>query len=122
MSKLADLLNVRNGSKADVDFRSAQLDPVTVLHMLLTLALGIAPAASLGPSRAEFARALRVHTGKPVSSADIRKLSCEFFEEEPSEAACKWQQRRGRKWVRFSTYVAVDGDGWHLIDQPYRVR
>jgi hypothetical protein len=88
----------------------------------LLLALAVSSAPAIGPNRAEFASALTEFTGKPVSVADLRRVSCERIGEEPTEAICKWQQRRGREWQRFSTYVAVDGRGWHLIDEPNPIR
>jgi len=71
------------------------------------------------PTRADFAVALREFTGKSVTVADIRRLSCEpIGENEPIEASCEWSQRSANAWRRFSTYVAIDGGGWHLIDEP----
>ncbi|GGN43351.1 hypothetical protein GCM10011349_07340 [Novosphingobium indicum] len=88
-------------------------------HVALALpALFAASAAYAGPSPAEFANAVAEFTGKSVSVTDIRRLSCKGFDEEPTEAECKWQQRSEKKWKSFSTYVAVDRTGWHLIDAP----
>jgi hypothetical protein len=89
---------------------------VWLAYGLLTLSLmqGSFPV----PSRADFVRALREFTGKSVSVADIRRLSCEpIGGNEPTEAVCEWSQRSANEWRRFSTYVAVDGAGWHLIDE-----
>jgi hypothetical protein len=67
----------------------------------------------------EFVKALAEHTGQQVKVADLRHLSCKSFgADEPTEAECSWQQRTGSTWKRFSTYVAVDGRGWHPIDEP----
>ena len=94
-----------------------------MLHAYIgLLALHAAHADAAGPSTAEFANALAEFIGKPVSVADIRRLSCKGIEEEPTEAACSWQQRSGKKWKRFATFVAVDSHGWHLIDEPSPIR
>jgi hypothetical protein len=122
MSALGRALMGRSGWEADIDFGFRWLKSSKVLPMLSTLALAATSAASAGPNQVEFAHALQEFTGKSVSISDLRKLSCKRIEEEPTEAACKWQQRLGTTWTRFSTYVAVDGSGWHLIDEPYRVR
>ena len=67
----------------------------------------------VGPTPREFAKALAVNV------RDIRRLSCKGFgEDEPTEAVCNWQQRVGKNWKRYSTYVAIDGPGWVLIDEP----
>ena len=84
--------------------------------LLLSASLG-APFA--GPTPHEFAKALADFTGKHIKVTDVRHLSCKGFgPNEPTEADCSWQQRIGKKWKRYSTYVAVDGSGWHLIDEP----
>ena len=73
-----------------------------------------------GPSSTDFARALTEFTGQPIDARLIRRLSCRGFEEEPTEMACRWQQKIDGKWHPFTTYVAIDRSGWHLIDEPYR--
>jgi hypothetical protein len=76
-----------------------------------------------GPTPKDFADAVAAFTGKAVKVTNVRHLSCGGFgADEPTEAECSWQQRIGSKWKRYSTYVAVDGDGWHLIDAPYLKR
>jgi hypothetical protein len=85
---------------------------------LCAVALGAAGASSMDPSPTDLASALCEFTGKPVDARDIRGVSCKGIEEEPTEAACRWEQRKGNDWLQFSTYVAVDGDGWHLLDAP----
>ena len=85
---------------------------------LVLLAASVANAAPTSPSPIEFVKALAEFTGKPVAIGDIRRISCRGIEQEPTEAECTWQQKSGKKWMRFSAYIAVDGDGWHLIDDP----
>lgn len=89
-----------------------------VLIASLLLAAAVEPSF-VGPTPRELARALANYTGQHVSPTNIRRLSCQGFgEDEPTEAVCKWQQRIGRNWKHYSTYVAIDGRGWHLIDEP----
>ena len=81
----------------------------------LILLAGSAGAALEGPTPAEFAKALSEH----VEADDLHRLSCKGFgADEPTEAECRWLQRVRGKWKRYSTYVAVDERGWHLIDEP----
>lgn len=91
--------------------------------LALLLLVGNAAAGLPGPTPAEFAKALSEHTGQTVDAADLRRLSCKNFgADEPTEAKCRWHQRIGTKWKRYSTYVAIDARGWHLIDEPYAER
>jgi hypothetical protein len=86
---------------------------------LIALLLLSAAANSTGPTVHEFAKALANHTGRHVDASDLRRLSCKGFgADEPTEAECSWQQRVGRRWRWYSTYVAADGISWHLIDEP----
>ena len=86
------------------------------------LALGAASGTSVSLTPAEMAKAIEAFTGRTVATADVRRVSCVPIEEEPTEAICKWQQRIGNRWLRYSTYVAIDGRGWHLIDEPGPIR
>jgi hypothetical protein len=86
---------------------------------LTALLLLSATAGSESPTVKEFAKALADHTGGHVNATDLRRVSCNGFgTDEPTEAKCTWQQRVGSRWQWYSTYVAVDGRGWHLIDEP----
>jgi hypothetical protein len=90
---------------------------MTPIALLWLSAVG--PHAFGGPSPTEFANALADFSGKQVTVADVRHLSCRGFgADEPTEAECSWQQRIGKSWKPYSTYIAVDGRGWHLIDEP----
>jgi hypothetical protein len=89
------------------------------MPIALLLLVALSGSSFVGPASTEFASALADFTGKSVKPTDLRHLSCKGFgADEPTEAACSWQQRVGGSWKGFSTYVAVGGRGWHLIDEP----
>ena len=88
-----------------------------LIALFLLSASAVTPFAA--PTPQEFAIALADFTGKAVKITDVRRLSCKGFgPDEPTEAECSWQQRIGGKWKRYSSFLAVDGHGWHLIDEP----
>ena len=93
-----------------------------MLAALLLFSASSSPAFA-DPTTQDFAKALAAFTSKPIKVSDVRRLSCKGFgSDEPTEAECRWQQWNGKKWKRYSTYVAVDGDGWQLIDEPNQKR
>lgn len=49
-----------------------------------------------------------------ISPADIRIIRCAGPDEEPTEFRCTWQQRTGAGWVKRETWLAIDGEGWHI--------
>jgi hypothetical protein len=79
------------------------------------------PALGDGPSRAEFIQAIKLsgHSARP-----IRHLRCESIgEDEPTEFHCTFDRRnRSGAWRRWSTYVAIDGAAYQLIDDLEPVR
>lgn len=91
------------------------------MKRLVLLAALLAPSAALAdaPSTRQLAHAISTFTGHPVRARDLRRVHCEDIEEEPTEFACRYEQRdtRGR-WRRWSTYLAISGAGWQLIDEP----
>jgi hypothetical protein len=89
-------------------------------YSLLMIAAAGGSAAS--PTPAELAKAVEAFTGRPVAATDVRHVACAAIEEEPTEAVCKWEQKIGKRWQRYSTTVAVDGKGWLLIDGPELIR
>ena len=93
-----------------------------ILIGLLMLSASPEPAFKW-PTPKEFADAVAAFTGKGVRETNVRRVSCDSMgEDEPTEAECNWQQRIGGKWKRYSTYVAIDGHGWQLIDAPHLKR
>ncbi|MBB3356330.1 MULTISPECIES: hypothetical protein [unclassified Novosphingobium] len=89
--------------------------PFFVLALASSTAL---EAKSPVPSAAELAAAIAMHTKKLVLPADVRPLGCEGFTEEPTEFECRWTQKIHGKWFRYSTYFAIDGADWIIIDWP----
>ena len=83
----------------------------------------VAPVMLLGsgghaaaPTAAEAIRALRNYC--PALREPITRVSCQGFgEDEPTEAVCSYHVG-GKKPRKDKTYFAIDGSGWHLIDEP----
>jgi hypothetical protein len=76
-------------------------------------------AAQAGPKAAELAAALGAKGDSPVDPARLDEITCHGIDEEPSEAACSWFQRRdsGSRRER-SAILARDAGAWTLIDGP----
>ena len=51
-----------------------------------------------------------------VSAKDVRAVHCIAPDEEPTEFQCKWQQRVRRSWVKRTTWLVIDGNGWSVMD------
>jgi hypothetical protein len=66
-----------------------------------------------------MAHAVSRFTGKHVDPPDIRRVSCNRIDAEPTEASCHWEQRTAGKWRGYSSYIAGSHDGVQLIDEPY---
>jgi hypothetical protein len=76
-------------------------------------------------SRAQFARALR--RAEPMlfakidrsalSARNVRVIRCTGPDDEPTEFECRWQLRTTRGWKTYKNWLAIDGRGWHLMDQ-----
>ena len=89
--------------------------PVAAYALIFaTAAVAKAPV----PTALELSAALTRQTKKPVSPSDVRPLKCEGFDEEPTEFDCRWAQKVSGKWQRYSTYFAVEREGWKIIDWP----
>jgi hypothetical protein len=78
-------------------------------------ALLVMAAAPAGPDLGQFHAAWQAFA--PTPGLEIRKLACVRLED-PTESACRFERRIGKKWQRWSTMVARDGDHWVLIDAP----
>jgi hypothetical protein len=92
-----------------------------VRHAALGLVLLTAAcAATPTPSRDELARALAPPGRPAVAPTDITHIACLPREADRTEFACRWRQREDRTWLGWRSYLAVSGDGWHLIDPPER--
>jgi len=85
----------------------------------LVLASAIAsPAAAAEPTTAQLAEALRAFGAGTFAPGDLRAIACEANAQEPTEFNCRWEQRAGGDWTAYSTWLAVQGSGWVLIDDP----
>jgi len=47
---------------------------------------------------------------------DIRTVHCIASDEEPTEFQCKWQLRIRGSWVKRTTWLVIDGNGWRVMD------
>jgi hypothetical protein len=50
-----------------------------------------------------------------LSPRDIRSVRCLGPDEEPTEFQCSWRQRTEHGWKTRRTWLAIDGEGWHVI-------
>jgi len=90
-----------------------------VRRAALSLALlASACAATPTPTRDELAQALVAFHAAPAAPTDITHIACRGLEVDPTEFACRWRQRDGRRWQGWQSYLALSGDGWQLIDEP----
>ncbi len=94
-------LNVRNGSKADIE-RQRQMGDYSSMRILLVLLMLSAcqhTGAGAGPNPHELVAAIRsapAVAGPALSSTrEVRSLSCRAFDEEPTEFLCRFQARAG---------------------------
>jgi hypothetical protein len=53
---------------------------------------------------------------KTILPHDIRTVRCIALVEEPTEIRCRWQQRFDRSWVERTTWLAIDRNGWQVMD------
>ena len=53
---------------------------------------------------------------RTMSAGDVRAVRCIAPDEEPTEVQCRWQQRIKGGWARRATWLALDTDGWHVMD------
>jgi hypothetical protein len=96
------------------------MKPTSVPLMAATI-IASAAVAAVGPSESQLAKALAAHQSLSERPS-VRHVRCQSFEEEPTEFVCRWLQRnRAGRLEEWSTYLAVDAKGYHLIDDPGRV-
>ena len=88
-----------------------------LIALLLTNS-AVAEAKSPMPTVAQLSDAIAKQTKQPVSAADVRPLRCDGFAEEPTEFECRWTQKVKGRWRHYSTYFAIEGAGWTIIDWP----
>ena len=76
----------------------------------------LAAAAPMGPDMGQFSAAWQAFA--PTAELEIRRLQCRGIAEDPSEFACRFERRIGKRWQRWATMVARDGSRWVMIDTP----
>jgi len=80
----------------------------------------LAACATVGPTTSELRQAIVESKPSADAASPVRRLRCETFEEEPTEFLCRWRQRDASgAWRTWTTYLAVDPKGYHLIDEVY---
>jgi len=91
-----------------------------MLLTALAAAMLSPPPATRAPSRGQLAGAITQMTKKRVRPSNLRAIACKPMAEEPTEFACRWQQRSGSagRWRGYSSILAIDVEGWSLIDLP----
>ena len=85
--------------------------------LLLALLAG-ACAATPTPTRNELLQALRASDEAPADPQDLTHIACEPADGAPSEIACRWRQRDGRRWLDRQAYLARSSGGWKLVGRP----
>jgi len=89
--------------------------PLAVMPFLLA---GAAPAAAAAPTPAQLAGALRAFGAGAVAAGDVRAIACTPDAQAPAEHDCHWEQRTANGWTGYSTWLALAGNGWTVIDDP----
>ena len=51
-----------------------------------------------------------------LSPANVRAIHCIAPDEEPTEFQCKWEEHIKGRWAKRTTWLAIDGNGWHVMD------
>jgi hypothetical protein len=51
-----------------------------------------------------------------LSPDDVRAVRCIAPYEEPTEFQCKWQHRVKAGWVKRTTWLTIDAEGWRVMD------
>jgi hypothetical protein len=108
------------GGAGDIDppAHETQLVPMRARLFPLIATISLSACAAVGPSTGQLADALERHQST-ANRPNVRRVRCQSFAEEPTEFACIWRQRgRTGDWEEWSTYVAMDRDGYVLIDEP----
>ena len=97
--------------------RSTKVSLLSCVTAGLALALAT-PAGAAEPTPDQLAQALGAYGQGSVAPADLRAIACEGSAEAPTEFSCRWQQRTGRGWSGYSTWLATGSDGWTVLDDP----
>jgi hypothetical protein len=94
---------------------------LVVLVLLSSPSASLANRANISPQ--ELAKAINEaspqsvpYRAKRTSAADIRDVRCVGSDEEPTEFQCTWRQHTNIGWIKRRTGLAIDGNGWRVID------
>jgi hypothetical protein len=80
---------------------------------------GCATAQAAGPTLAEFSALHAAQCADHV--AGVRNLSCQGFDEEPTEFRCRYDLPEfGGGWKKHEAIVGIDGSNWVWLDGETR--
>ncbi|MCW2410959.1 MULTISPECIES: hypothetical protein [unclassified Sphingobium] len=101
---------------------------MAVLTGLVALALPVgaplaaqAPAAPPAPSPDALSQALRDHGSGAVDAGDLRAVTCAETSDAPGAFDCQWEQRRDGNWHPYTSWLALVGAQWTMLDAPIPV-
>ena len=95
--------------------------PTIAVMLVAASSNAVAAGSSVTPQKLALAinkadAELVPYRTRTISPRDVRMVRCIAPEEEPTEFRCRWQQRTDRGWVGRVTWLAIDGNGWHVMD------
>ena len=80
-----------------------------------------APATAPAPGAQALADAIRAHGSGEIAVEDLREIACETVSHAPGALDCRWEQRAGREWHQYTTWLAMVGPDWVVLDAPIPV-
>lgn len=116
------------GANADVDPRHASEQHLVMkaIAAVTVMLFAASPSASVvhatvTPQELALAinkadAALVPYRTKTMSPGNIRAVRCIAPDEEPTEFQCTWQQGIKGGWLKRTTWLAIDGNGWRVMN------
>ena len=81
----------------------------------------MAQAGPSAPSPQALSEAIRVHGSGEIAVEDIRAVACESVSHAPGALDCRWEQRTGGDWHLYTSWLAMVGTQWTMLDAPIAV-
>lgn len=85
---------------------------------LLVLPCELVLAQAAAPSPQALSAALKAFGAGDVATADIQSVRCEQASHEPGALDCRWEQRSAGQWRVHTTWLALKGTEWAVLDAP----